>query len=161
DGDAFALLLARRYDDLFRLAFRLTGNRADAEDITQDVCAALPAKLARYRADARFTTWAYRVVVNAVHDRRRRAATRSKAADGWGNWEINRRAAIAEVQDQAAWLATTMSSLSSDLRDTLALLLEDELTHAEAGEVLGVSEGTISWRMSEAKIQLRALAEKE
>ena len=161
DRDAFAALLARRYDDLFGLAFRLTGNRADAEDITQDVCAALPAKLANYRGDARFTTWAYRVVVNAVHDRRRRAATRARAADGWGNWEINRRAVIAQDQEQADWLLSVMSSLSNELRDTLALLLEDELTHAEASKVLGVSEGTISWRMSEAKKQLRVLAEKE
>ncbi|MEE9388498.1 MAG: RNA polymerase sigma factor [Paracoccaceae bacterium] len=161
DRDAFAALLARRYDDLFNLAFRLTGNRTDAEDITQDVCAALPAKLVNYRSEARFTTWAYRVVVNAAHDRRRRAATRSRAADGWGSWEINRRAVIAQGQDQSDWLSNVMSSLSNELRDTIALLLEDELTHAEAGKVLGVSEGTISWRMSQAKKHLRALAEKE
>ncbi len=161
DRDAFAALLARRYDDLFRLAFRLTGNRADAEDITQDVCAALSAKLAHYRGDARFTTWAYRVVVNAVHDRRRRVATRAKSAEGWGDWEVNRRAAIAEAQDQTAWLTTAMSALPVDMRDTLALLLEDELTHAQAGDVLGISEGTVSWRMSEVKKHLRALAKKE
>lgn len=161
DRDAFAALLARRYDHLFRLAFRLTGSKANAEDLTQDVCAALPAKLAHYRGDARFSTWAYRVMVNAAHDQRRRAATHSRAADGWGSWEINRRAEIAETQDQASWLSATMSSLSNDLRDTLALLLDDELTHAEAGNILGVSEGTISWRMSEAKKQLRVLAQKE
>ena len=43
-----------------------------------------------------------------------------------------------------------------DLRDTLALILDD-LTHAEAAEVLEVSEGTISWRMSEIKKQLAQL----
>jgi RNA polymerase sigma-70 factor (ECF subfamily) len=161
DRDAFAALLSRRYDDLFRLAFRLTGNRADAEDLTQDICAALPAKLSKYRGDSRFTTWAYRVVVNAVHDKRRRAATRSKAADGWGSWEINRRASDREAQEKTNWLADTMSNLPSDLRDTLALLLDDELTHAEAGNILGVSEGTVSWRMSESKKHLRALAQKE
>ncbi len=161
DRDAFASLLSRRYDDLFALAFRLTGNRSDAEDVTQDVCAALPTKLRGYRAESRFTTWAYRVVVNAVHDRRRRAATRANAASGWGDWEKGRRAEIAEAQDQSDWLMLTMTTLPPDLRDTLALLIEDEVTHAEAGKVLGVSEGTISWRMSEAKKQLRVLAEKE
>jgi len=161
DRDAFAALLERRYDSLFRLAFRLTGNRADAEDVTQDVCAALPAKLALYRGDARFTTWVYRVVVNAVHDRRRRTATRMRAADGWGTWETNRRADIAQSKEQVSWLTTTMTTLPADLRDTLALLLEDELTHAEAGAVLGVSEGTISWRMSEARKLLRSRAKEE
>ena len=161
DRDAFAALLNRRYYNLFRLAFRLTGNRADAEDITQDVCVALPAKLLSYRGDSRFTTWAYRVVVNAVHDKRRRTATRLKAADGWGSWELNRRASDAEAQEKTDWLTATMTALPTELRDTLALLLDEEMTHAEAGKVLKVSEGTISWRMSEAKKRLRALAHKE
>jgi len=68
DAEAFAALLERRYDDLFRLAFRLTGSRSEAEDLTQDVCAALPAKLAGFRGEARFTTWLWRVAVNAAHD---------------------------------------------------------------------------------------------
>ncbi len=54
-----------------------------------------------------------------------------------------------------------MCALPQELRDTLALTLEEEMTHREAGEVLGVSEGTISWRMAEVKKHLRALHEKE
>ncbi|MFZ1725202.1 MAG: RNA polymerase sigma factor, partial [Albidovulum sp.] len=80
DRDAFAALLARHYDRIFGLAFRLTGVRAEAEDLTQDICLALPAKLGSYRQAARFTTWLYRVTVNAAHDRRRRRATHMKAA---------------------------------------------------------------------------------
>ena len=74
DGRAFALLLDRQYDRLFALCFRLTGNRAEAEDLTQDICAALPAKLASYKGQSRVTTWLYRVAVNAAHDRPRRQA---------------------------------------------------------------------------------------
>ncbi len=54
-----------------------------------------------------------------------------------------------------------MAALPADIRDTLALLIDGEMTHAQAGEVLQVSEGTISWRMSEAKKRLRALAQEE
>ncbi len=43
----------------------------------------------------------------------------------------------------------------------LALTLEDEMTHREAGDVLGVSEGTISWRMAEVKKHLRVMHEEE
>ena len=157
DREAFASLLERRYDRLFALCFRLTGARAEAEDLTQDICAALPAKLAGYRGEARVSTWLYRVAVNASHDRRRRAASHARAADGWGDWEANRRAGDAEVAEQVDWLTEAMRALPDDLRDTLALLLGDELTHAQAGEVLGVGEGTISWRVSEAKKRLRAL----
>jgi RNA polymerase sigma factor (sigma-70 family) len=163
DGDrnAFAVLLERRYDGLFRLAFRLTGSQHEAEDLTQDICAALPAKLGNYRADARFSTWLYRVAINAAHDRRRRAVTHARAADGWGDWELNRQAVNTEIAEKTDWLTTTMTTLPIDLRDTLALLLDDELTHAQAGEILGISEGTISWRMSEAKKRLREIAQQE
>ena len=45
-----------------------------------------------------------------------------------------------------------------ELRDTVALVLGEEMTQAEAGLVLGVSEGTVAWRMSEVKKRLRAMA---
>lgn len=153
DAAAFSSLLERQYDRLFRLCFRLTGSQADAEDLTQDICAALPAKLRSYRGDAAITTWLYRLCVNAAHDRRRRAATYTKAATGWGDWEINRRAADAETGRSVDWLTQAMRALPDALRDTLALVLDD-MTHAEAGDILGVSEGTISWRISQAKKQL-------
>lgn len=160
DAAAFSVLLKRHYDGLFRLAFRLTGARAEAEDLTQDICAALPVKLARFRGEARFTTWLWRVAVNAAHDRRRRAQTRARHAEGWGAWEVNRRMADRESAEASDWLTQSMRALPDDLRDTLALVLDDA-THAQAAEVLGVSEGTVSWRISEAKKKLRAIREKE
>lgn len=163
DGDraAFAALLARHYDRIHGLAFRLTGQKAEAEDLTQDICLALPAKLASYRHEARFTTWLYRVTVNAAHDRRRRAASRAKAADGWGDWETNRQAGIAEGAAAQDWLARTMRDLPPELRDTVALTLGEDLSQKEAAEVLGLSEGTVAWRMSEVKKRLRATARAE
>lgn len=160
DGRAFALLLDRHYDRLFALCFRLTGSRADAEDLAQDICAALPAKLAHYRAEAKVTTWLYRVTVNAAHDRRRRRATYMKATTGWGDWEIARQEEMSETREALDWLTTAMRRLPDDLRDTLALVLDD-VTHAEAAEVLGVSEGTISWRMSDIRKRLRAIKAEE
>jgi RNA polymerase sigma factor (sigma-70 family) len=160
DGAAFASLLDRHYDRLFRLLFRLTGSRAEAEDLTQDICAALPAKLRAFRGDAKVTTWLWRVAVNAAHDRRRRQASLARAADGWGDWEAARQAALAEGREREGWLLGAMARLPADLRDTLALVLDD-LTHAEAGAVLGVSEGTVSWRVSEAKKRLRRMRAEE
>ena len=161
DRAAFAVLLERHYDRLFALAFRLTGARAEAEDLTQDVSAALPAKLTSFDGRARFTTWAYRVMVNAAHDRRRRAGARARAADGWGDWEIARRSEIDEARDKSDWLAQAMTTLTDDLRDTLALTLDGDMTQGQAAEVLGISQGTVAWRMSEVKKRLRALHEKE
>ncbi len=161
DRDAFASLVARQYDRIFGLAYRMTGSRAEAEDLAQDICMALPAKLASYRRTARFTTWLYRVTVNAAHDRRRRAATRARAADGWGDWELARQADMAEGAAAQDWLAGAMARLSPELRDTVALTLGEELSQAEAAEVLGLSEGTVAWRMSEVKKRLRDVARAE
>lgn len=162
DGDAVAFehLLERHYDAVFRLAYRLTGSREDAEDITQEVCAALPTRLPGFRAQARFRTWLWRVVVNAVHDLRRRRAAQTRKEEGWGAWETTRRAGDAEAAAEAAWLLEAMRALPVDLRDTLALVL-DEMSHAQAAEVLGISEGTVSWRVSKAKSCLRELRERE
>jgi RNA polymerase sigma-70 factor (ECF subfamily) len=161
DRTAFATLVGRHYDRVFALSFRLTGHRAEAEDLTQDICTALPAKLRGWRGDSRFTTWLYRVVVNATHDRRRRAAVRARASDGWGDWEIARQADMAATADDRAWLASAMVALPEELRDTVALMVDDGMTQGEAAQVLGIAEGTVAWRMSEVKRRLRTVAAQE
>ncbi len=161
DRDAFAALVARHYDRVYGLAYRLCGDRADAQDMAQDICAALPAKLRNWRGEARFTTWLYRVVMNAAHDQRRRQATRSKAASGWGDWEIARQDEIGVQAAALDWLTLTLRRLPVELRDTVALVLGEEMTQAEAASVLGLSEGTVAWRMSEVKKRLRAIAAEE
>lgn len=160
DREAFALLVGRVYDRVHGYAIRLTGNRAEAEDLAQDLCAALPVKLRGYRGESRLSTWLYRIVVNAARDRYRRQASHARAAQGWGDWELARQAVNAEQAERRDWLTQAMASLPVDLRETLALVL-DGVSHAQAGEVLDVSEGTISWRVSEAKKRLRAVKQAE
>ncbi len=161
DREAFAEFLGLHYDRIFRLCFRLTGRREEAEDLTQDICLALPGKLRSFRGQARVTTWLYRIAVNAAHDRRRRAASQTKAAEGWRDWEVNRRAAAGDAAAGLDWLRRSMSELPGDLRDTVALTIDGEMTHAEAAEVLGISEGTVSWRLSEVRRRLRAIWQEE
>ncbi len=161
DRAAFGLLLQRHYDRIFGLAYRLTGSRAEAQDLTQDICAALPAKLTQWRGEARFTTWLYRITVNATHDMRRRHATRARASAGWGDWELARQDEMATQAQALDWLTTAMQYLTPELRDTVALVLGEELTQAAAAQALNVSEGTVAWRMSEVKKRLRVLAAKE
>ncbi|MEM6409485.1 MAG: RNA polymerase sigma factor [Pseudomonadota bacterium] len=161
DGEAFSTLTERHYDRVYRMAWRLTGSQHDAEDLAHDILTALPAKLVGFRAEARFTTWLYRVVMNAATDRARKAQRRARARDGWGE-DFNRREAEAqEARESYDWLQAAMSALPPELRDTVALTLGEDLTQAQAAEVLGVSEGTVAWRMSEVKKHLREMAEKE
>jgi RNA polymerase sigma-70 factor, ECF subfamily len=161
DGTAFGVLVERHYDRVFGLCFRLTGIRAEAEDLTQDICAALPTKLVHFKGESRFSTWLYRVTVNAAHDRRRRHATRTKAADGWGDWELSRQAEIDESREAHDWLNRAMALLPTELRETVALVMDGDLTQAAIADVLGISEGTVAWRMSEVKKRLREMSKKE
>ena len=85
----------------------------------------------------------------------------ARAAQGWGDWERARQDEIATEAAAADWLAQAMTELPPELRDTVALVLGEELTQAEAGLVLGLSEGTIAWRMSEVKKRLRAKARED
>lgn len=161
DGSAFSLLLERHYDRIYRVAYRIVGTQAEAEDITQDVCMALPAKIRSFQGRARLTTWLHSVVVNAARDHIRRRGTQAKAAQGWGEVELARRAEQAETAEAVDWLHAAMSDLSPSLRETVALILGEECTQAEAAEALGVSEGTIAWRMAEVKKALATIAAQE
>ena len=155
DRAAFATLVNRHYDLLFRLCWRLTGSETTAEDLAQDVCLKLPRALRSFKGDAKFTTWLYRVALNAVRDDARKAVTRAKAMEGLA------REPVAPPNDGEAlshWLATAMARLKPDLAETAALIVGEELSQAETAEALGVSPGTIAWRMSEVKKALAALA---
>jgi RNA polymerase sigma-70 factor (ECF subfamily) len=79
--DAFGTLLQRHYNRIHGLAWQLTGSRADADDIAQDVCCTLVEKIATFRGEAKFTTWLCGIVFNACRDLRRRRRSFSGFAD--------------------------------------------------------------------------------
>ena len=161
DGDAFGQLVERHYDLVFRLGYRMFGSKSQAEDLAQEVCASLAGKLHSFRGDAKFTTWLYRVSMNAAKDIMRKQKTRKAAQDNWGDIEDLKRGASNVHSTELEWLAQAMNTLPEEQRQTLVLILAEDMKHAEAAEILGVSEGTISWRVSEAKKNLRAFAQAE
>ena len=158
DRAAFALLLERHYSRVFRTVYSVLRHRSDAEDVTQEVWAALPRKLAGFRGEARFTSWLHRIAINAARDALRRAATRTRTSAAHAEADALSRGAAHDTQERLAWLQTALGTLSDDLRITAALTLGEEMTHAQAADVLGVAEGTVAWRMSEIRKQLRSLA---
>lgn len=161
NGEAFGDLLRCHYDSIYRIAFRVMGSREDAEDLAQDICATLPRKLATFKGQARFTTWLHQITINAARDLIRRKQAQRRKADGWGDVEKLRRDEAKQTASELDWLSHAMNAMSDDLRETVALVLGEEMTHAQAGEVLDLSEGTISWRMSEVKKTLRDMARTE
>lgn len=159
DAEAFRALLERHYDGIFRLAYRFTANRPDAEDVAQDVCVGLADRIGAFRGEARFSTWLYRVVVNACRDRARRQAVGTRATADFAATEDLRRAADAERDAQMDWVFEMLSRFSEEIRETAILVLAQQLSHAEVADILGVKESTVSWRMHELRKGLKQMAD--
>ena len=154
--DAFASLIERHYDRIHGLAWQLTGSRADADDIAQDVCCALVEKIGSFRGEAKFGTWLCGITFNACRDwRRRRGSFRAFTE------KLTVLVGIAAAPDgrdlyDAIWLKSAIARLKPALRDTAVLVAGQQLTHAEAGAILGVAEATVAWRMHEVRRLLSA-----
>jgi RNA polymerase sigma factor (sigma-70 family) len=154
DRGAFETLLRKHYDRIHGLAWQLTGSRADADDIAQEVCCVLVEKIASFRGDAKFTTWLCSIVFNSCRDLRRRRR--------WFGSFTDRLAVLAGLARQpdgrnlhdAIWLKSAIARLSSPYRETAVLVAGQQLTHGEAAQILGVKESTISWRMHQIRAQL-------
>ena len=152
DRAAFEALLRSHYDRIHGLAWQLTGSRADAEDVAQDVCCAVVEKLAGFRGDAKFGTWLCGITVNACRDHyRRRRSFRGLT---------ERLTVLAGITSptsdpyDAIWLKGVIARLKPAYRETAVLVAGQQLTHAEAAEILGIAEATVSWRMSEIRRML-------
>jgi len=161
DREAFRRLLERHYDMIYRLALRFTGSGADAEDIAQDVCLALGRKIQAFRGDALFSTWLYRVVINACHDFVRRRTASTALVEKYVAYRELDDADHTDTKERLDWLQEAYLRLPADLRETVLLVVAEDMTHAEAGAVLDCAPGTIAWRMSAARKQLKTDLERD
>ncbi len=163
DADAFEQLLEAHYDTLYRFAYKWSGNRADAEDITQQACMKLARALSSYRFESAFTSWLYRVVVNCAKDWARSQGRHvGEALDTVT--EQGGSAAVSEsngVERQAyIWqLLHKLEDLPEGIKETLLLVHAEGLTHLEAAEALDVKESTVSWRLHEFRKRYRLALE--
>ena len=159
DRDAFRRLVERHYDMIYRVARRYLGSAADAEDVAQDVCVTLATRLADFGGRSRFSTWVTSIVINRCRDSlRRRKSSQELSAQYVMKRELE-DADQADSERRTAWLREALQSLEPDLRETVLLIVAEEMSHAEAAVALGCAEGTVSWRLHMAKKQLRARTE--
>jgi RNA polymerase sigma-70 factor (ECF subfamily) len=170
DTDAFGVLVRRHQKRIFRLAVHLLRDSVEAEDVTQETFVRAYGALDRFDGRSEPFTWMYRIAVNLSLNtiRARRPSRRSTSAEdprveallvdkGASYADPNRVAAEREL---ALALCEGIDQLSETLRTTLVLVSIDGLSHARASEVLGCPEGTIAWRVHEARKKLRAYLDK-
>lgn len=161
DRTAFRQLLERHYDLMFRVAYRLLGSRAEAEDAAQEMAMALARKIGSFGGRSRFSTWLYQLALNHCRDHIRKRKTAGRMEAAFVEVDARRSADWADSDRRLQWLYQAIDRLAPDLRETALLVLAEDMNHAEAGEVLGVKESTVSWRMHEIRKRLSVLARTE
>ena len=152
ERDAFRALFETHKDKVYSIALRFTGEESLAMDIAQDTFLKLFSSIAEFRGDSAFSTWVYRLVVNACLDHKRRSWRLIPIAD-----EL-----IAVLRSPGDSLSALMHSemrgrvraavdkLTSDLRITVVLRYTEGLSYEEIARILNCSTGTVASRLNRA-----------
>ena len=140
---------------VYRLAFRLTGDAALAEDCTQDTFIRAFDRLATFRGDSALSTWLHRIAVsvtlNAIRKRKRWLEREGELVEAAGV-EAAAREAEPDLQER---VKRAIDSLPEIYRLVVVLHDVEEYTHAEIARVLDIPEGTSKARLSVARGRLR------
>jgi RNA polymerase sigma-70 factor (ECF subfamily) len=160
DQRAFEALVRRYRKRIFALALHITRSSSEADDITQDVFLKAFRALAEFEGRSQFFTWVYRMTVNRSLNARRDRARRGEEPDD-PRLELaiavdarSNPARATELRQTYARLLRALDGLPVDMRTTVILVSLQGLSHGEVAVVQNVSEGTIAWRMHEARRRL-------
>jgi RNA polymerase sigma-70 factor (ECF subfamily) len=161
DARAFEALVQRYRKRIFALALHITRSASEADDIAQDVFLKAYRALPEFEGRSQFFTWVYRMTVNRSLNVRRDRARRGE--DVVDDPRLELAIAVdarsdpgreAELRQTYARLLRALDSLPIDMRTTVILVSLQGLSHGEVAVVQKVSEGTIAWRMHEARRRL-------
>jgi RNA polymerase sigma-70 factor (ECF subfamily) len=162
DARAFEALVTRYRKRIFALALHITRSASEADDIAQDVFLKAYRALPEFEGRSQFFTWVYRMTVNRSLNVRRDRQRRDEdvvvddprlelaiAVDARSN-----PGREAELRQSYARLLRALDALPADMRTTVILVSMQGMAHGEAAVIQKVSEGTIAWRMHEARRRL-------
>jgi RNA polymerase sigma-70 factor (ECF subfamily) len=166
DAAAFETLVRRHERRVFRLLLRMLGSHAEAEEVAQETFLNLHRHGHRFRHEARFSTFVYRVAANAALNRRRavgrsQAREQALARERAGGLEgpshpQDPEAALAGAEVRAR-VQAALVELSPALRLPLVLYDIEGLPYGEIARVLELAEGTVKSRIHRARQALRQL----
>ncbi|HET6879600.1 MAG TPA: RNA polymerase sigma factor [Pirellulales bacterium] len=150
----FNRLVSEHGPAMYRLAYRLIGDRHEAEDVVQDTFRSAWKSRPHYQAGRGDRAWLAAIL-------RRRVADRCRRRSWWPGARLmpEHEPAVEgdapSVDPYSDEMQEALGRLAAELRETLLLVVVGELTHQEAADVLGVPLGTVLSRVSRARQQLR------
>lgn len=162
DRDAFTELVARTYTDTYTLAYRITGSDADASDVVQDAYVRAFKSISKFRGDAKFTTWLFRITANcaSTHMSRRLRNRHELLEDDHVVLDtVVAHDPQSSIENDVLHgrLVDALESLPKSMREVVVLRDVYDLTHdAIAGE-LGISVTAAKVRLHRARKKLRSM----
>jgi RNA polymerase sigma-70 factor (ECF subfamily) len=161
DMSGFDDIYRKHYRRVYSICLRMTGNVAEAEDLTQEVFLQLHRKLKSFRGDAAFTTWLHRLTVNHVlmHFRKRRVRSEVGTEDGEMPDRVDPDSDNPQsmpIVDQIA-LDTAIGKLPPGYRKVFVLHDVEGYEHEEIARILHCSSGTSKSQLHKARLRLRKL----
>jgi RNA polymerase sigma-70 factor (ECF subfamily) len=168
DKEAYGTLVVRHSHTLFRVAYRITGNEADAEDVVQDAFLRGYRKLEGFESRANFGTWIYRIAVHCALDRvKRRRGEETNSAGHVGETNDPEQDEL-QVADQAAgpdrillsgeigsMQNAALRSLTATERTAFVLRHMEDRTTLEIGAALGIEPNAAKQAVFRAVQKLR------
>lgn len=159
DREAFARLVEEHQRDVYRLCYRYVNDHHDASDLAQETFLRAFRSLGRFRGESRFSTWLYRIAVNACLNFRSRRRPPGEplpeALPGPGGREAERL----DREARARKVRAAVARLPEKQRATVILKVFQELTHEQVAEVLGSTVGTVKANLFHGLRNLRRLVE--
>ena len=157
------VLMEAHASSAFRLALHITGNPADAEDVTQNAFIKAFTQLGRFEERSSFATWLLRIVTHEALNLRRGETTRfafwQRHAGGAETDTSVESAVEVRVEHQELWRA--VCTLRTNDRTVLTLSYFMGMSEAEVAETLGIKIGAVKKRKHTAMNRLRSLVESE
>ena len=158
DTEAFGILVDRHYDRCARIAFRILGNREDAEEAVQDAFLRAYRALSSYQDRERFVAWMTRILVNQC--RTLRAKTERREAlftDDVDPDYAHRHEGAASSTEVWPDLDRALAQLPAEQREAVVLRYGDDLTFEEMARITGAGESALKMRVQRAFVRLRTI----
>jgi RNA polymerase sigma-70 factor (ECF subfamily) len=153
DRGAYEELVRRHRDRIYRIALRMLGSPADADDVAQDVVIQLWTALSGFAGTSAFTTWLYRVVVNRCLNHRRSQRPHREIDDLDHPRVAGPEQRVLAGEELQAGLAA-ISALPDEQRVPLVLVQLEGLSYREAAAVTKTTEATVRGRLARARATL-------
>jgi len=159
DREAFCTLMEAHESKIYALSFKYMQNTHDASDAAQDAMLKIFLNIGKFRSDAAFSTWVYRIVANTCVDLLRRKKTLVPLE----NYESKSPYANPDEDLISAEFMTglkqAVADLPSDFKSVLVLKDLEHQKYEDIARILQISEGTVKSRLSRAREKLRRMME--